>query len=1144
MKPLPRSLTFFVLALVAACASQLSGASTAKACRTAPFVDIGANLTNVFAGGAAWGDYDSDGKLDVLVVGLDGDWSTGNPTANVYQNNGDGSFTHINAGLPGVYGGGAVWGDYNNDGALDILIAGCTDVANCAPSIVKIFRNNGDGTFSEDTTADANMVGRQWGGASWVDYDSDGNLDVVLHGGTDAGHSTTVIFRNNGDGTFTEDSRANLPGVSDTVAWGDYNNDGKPDVLLAGCPGAWEGNGCHSIARLYRNNGDGTFTDINAGLPDGFGVSGSWGDYNSDGRLDILLTGQDMSLNYFTRLYRNNGDGTFKEIKNTGLPGLYSNGLSAWGDYNADGRPDLLLTGDTESGFLNPVTRVYRNNGDGTFTNIGADMIGLGGPSSLGWGDYNSDGKLDALISGPTASGAPVTKIYRNKTGVSNSAPSAPRGLASVVNGSQVTLSWNAASDATTPTAALTYNLRVGTTPGGAQIVSPMALPSGRGLLPQTGNAQGRTEAIREQLPAGIYYWSVQAIDAGYAGSDFASERTFVVPGPTISLSSTHYSVGEGDGHATVAITRSGRASGTSSVTIKTANGTATAGSDYAAVDQTVTFSPGQTIKTVSISITDDALVEGNETVLVSLSSPSAGAALANPNSATLTIEDNDLGFTDIGANLTGIFANSNNGVAWGDYNGDGKPDILLTGRDSNGNVRSIVYRNNGDGTFTDIGAVLTGVWGGGVDWGDYNGDGKLDIVLTGCTDGPCSAPTVTKIYRNNGNDSFTEDKVADANLAGSAWGSAVWGDYNADGLLDLLVAGTLYRNNGDGTFTENTNAGLPDGSGASVAWGDYNNDGRPDIVASNCVAAGDQGACGRAYAKVYRNNGDGSFTEDTSAGLPDNDAFYGMPTWGDYNSDGRLDILLTGQKYQGMSSPNFAKLYRNNGDGSFTEITNTGLTGNYGGTGAWGDYDSDGRPDILIPSCDRDTSSCQTATVYRNNGDGSFTDIGADLTGFRIFTATWGDYNSDGKPDVLLTGLGNFGGSVTKIFRDEGIAPKTVEYTVEAFTPPIDNPPTFNKAKAGKTIPVKWRLTDANGVPVSDPASFVSITSDSSACSASDPIDTIESYSNDSGLHYLGDGRWQFNWKTPTSYTGECRVMRLNLASGQVGPIAYFRFK
>jgi len=126
------------------------------------------------------------------------------------------------------------------------------------------------------------------------------------------------------------------------------------------------------------------------------------------------------------------------------------------------------------------------------------------------------------------------------------------------------------------------------------------------------------------------------------------------------------------------------------------------------------------------------------------------------------------------------------------------------------------------------------------------------------------------------------------------------------------------------------------------------------------------------------------------------------------------------------------------------------------------------------------------------------------------------------------------------------GIAFAPQRYTFDGFFSPIDNPPTVNNAKAGQTISVKWRLTDKNGLPVSDPASFTSITSTRVGCAslAEFPINYVDELATgSSGLQYLGDGWWQFNWKTPKTYAGQCRTMKLTLNDGSAHT-ASFQFK
>jgi hypothetical protein len=122
-------------------------------------------------------------------------------------------------------------------------------------------------------------------------------------------------------------------------------------------------------------------------------------------------------------------------------------------------------------------------------------------------------------------------------------------------------------------------------------------------------------------------------------------------------------------------------------------------------------------------------------------------------------------------------------------------------------------------------------------------------------------------------------------------------------------------------------------------------------------------------------------------------------------------------------------------------------------------------------------------------------------------------------------------------------LCPYTVGYTFAGFGAPVDSLPIVNMAKAGQTIPIKWHLQDANGNPISDPTTFASVTSGSAGCSATAPQDAIETYSGSSGLQYLGAGNWQYNWKTPTSYAGQCRLLTLNFADGSHHQ-ASFQFK
>jgi hypothetical protein len=254
------------------------------------------------------------------------------------------------------------------------------------------------------------------------------------------------------------------------------------------------------------------------GLP---GVYGSaWGDYDNDGRLDLLLNGSGI-----IQLWRNTGAG-FSNVTASVAPGLQGVYMSSvtWGDYDNDGRLDFLLTGtpDPEGSPAIMTSQLWRNTVAG-FSNVTASVApGLPGSSSpVAWGDFDNDGRLDFLLTG-------AGQLWRNNMPVSNAPPAAPTGLSSTLSGTTVSLGWNPPADDRTPSAGLNYNLRIGTTPGASDVLAPMALTDGLRLLPVLGNAQAGTNAVMN-LPFGQYYWSVQAVDTSFAGSPFALEQQFTI---------------------------------------------------------------------------------------------------------------------------------------------------------------------------------------------------------------------------------------------------------------------------------------------------------------------------------------------------------------------------------------------------------------------------------------------------------------------------------------------------------------------------------------------------------------------------------------------------------------------------------------
>lgn len=329
----------------------------------------------------SWGDYDNDGWIDAFVT----TYEDSEPNL-LYHNDGDGTFSQVTTGdIANAYAPslGATWGDYDNDGDLDLFVANNIGHHNF------LYRNNGNGTF---TSLQDDPVINDLGyahGVNFVDYDNDGFIDLFT------AHyfptSFNKLYHNNGDGTFSAvaDGNAVISEASFSVAgaWADYNNDGLPDLFVANTQG--ENNS------LYRNEGNGSFTSITTGAvvtDAGNSVGASWGDYDNDGDLDLFVANAGNQNNF---LYRNDGSDNFTRITTGDIvnDGGHSHG-SSWVDYDNDGDLDLTVTNNQDqNNFL------YSNQGDGTFLKV-TNQISQDGGASMGssWADYDNDGDMDLYV--------------------------------------------------------------------------------------------------------------------------------------------------------------------------------------------------------------------------------------------------------------------------------------------------------------------------------------------------------------------------------------------------------------------------------------------------------------------------------------------------------------------------------------------------------------------------------------------------------------------------------------------------------------------------------------------------------------------------------------------------------------------------
>jgi len=262
-----------------------------------------------------------------------------------------------------------------------------------------------------------------------------------------------------------------------------------------------------------------------------------WGDVDNDGWPDLLLGGNmrvGAGNTNITRIYRNAGDGSFTEFASFGP---WNVSQAFWADLDSDGLLDVVLYGMVifPGGLSERVTKVYLNRGAGQFLDISPTLpSNFSEPSSAAIGDLDRDGKIDLVL-------APY--FLHNNFPSANSPPQPPSGMNAQPLTNTVTLSWLPVTDAN-QAGGLSYNLRVGTASGLSDIMSPLAdIATGRRWTPAPGNASESVEWHLRSLQPGVYFWSVQAIDNSYASSPFAPEQTFTIADPrpkTLSIALTN----------------------------------------------------------------------------------------------------------------------------------------------------------------------------------------------------------------------------------------------------------------------------------------------------------------------------------------------------------------------------------------------------------------------------------------------------------------------------------------------------------------------------------------------------------------------------------------------------------------------------
>ncbi len=361
-------------------------------------------------GGVSWVDFDGDGDVDLMVTnGYDVSAENPVPQKNrLYENRG-GEFVDVSSGPVAEddgFSSGSTWADFDNDGHIDVFIANQRGQDNF------LYRNLGDGRFEKIADGPpATCAGNSYG-ASWVDVDNDGLVDLFVANGGLSHQNKNCFYRNIGDGRFSpvvEGSIIIEEGSTCGVSWADYDNDGDQDVFVSDLQQAQTGTG-----GLYRNDGDWVFvrqgSDV-VPLGPSMPSAAAWGDMDNDGDLDLYLAGVYGMANI---LLSNNGVGGFDRVTvgDATIDGGHSYGAN-WADVDNDGDLDLAVANWGAGQML------YENDGTGRLDRMDGGDFGatIEYPATIAWADFDGDGFLDlALGNWPNAPGpGEINRLFRNR---------------------------------------------------------------------------------------------------------------------------------------------------------------------------------------------------------------------------------------------------------------------------------------------------------------------------------------------------------------------------------------------------------------------------------------------------------------------------------------------------------------------------------------------------------------------------------------------------------------------------------------------------------------------------------------------------------------------------------------------------------
>jgi len=346
-------------------------------------------------------------------------------------------------------------------------------------------------------------------------------------------------------------------------------------------------------------------------------------------------------------------------------------------------------------------------------------------------------------------------------------------------------------------------------------------------------------------------------------------------------------------------------------------------------------------------------------------------------------------------ANFEGVEYGS---TSFADIDGDNDQDVLIIGMNNYEPKMAKLYVNDGSGNFSEVtDCSIKGGYRGSMAFADVDGDNDPDVLISGLNE---LNEKIAYLYINDGSGHFTKESNTPFNKV--AYGSIAFADIDGDNDPDVLMTGEnnsdnpiakLYINDGNGHFSEVTDCPFPGVTYSSVTFADMDGDDDPDVLISG------KNNSNQGISKLYMNDGSGHFSEATNT--PFEGVYRGSVAFADMDGDNDPDLLITG--YDNSKSP-ISKLYINNGNADFTELTDTPFEGVYSSSVALADMDGDHNTDVLIMGMN--SSSEQTTKLYLNDGSTHFTEVpNTPFDGVYNGFIAIADVDGDDDPDVLITG-------------------------------------------------------------------------------------------------------------------------------------------